>query len=119
MLEHVIDKFACFCLLSCCLIHQASSVASALCNGAKVAYQYNLRPEFNTPVEVAATSALIEMRLCIGSNTSVANVGIQSLGLQVSADGEVWSQIALDSERSCPHSPHVVSLFSNSLYKYL
>jgi hypothetical protein len=82
------DKCACFYLVSCLMIQQTAATVLALCNGAKVAYQYNLRPEFHTPVGVAAANALLEMRLCIGSNTRVANVGVQSLSVSVSADGE-------------------------------
>jgi hypothetical protein len=66
-----------------------------VCKGNNVAFRFNTRPNFIVAVASPSTgtSATLELRLCIGASTSVANVGLRSLTLDVSSDGElvVWT----------------------------
>ena len=86
---------ACFAAVSAYIItgthaQSASPSPSAygVCKGRNVPYQFNLRPEFFVAVGGVSAGAQLELRLCIGAATSVANVGLKSLTLDVSSDGE-------------------------------
>jgi hypothetical protein len=61
-----------------------------VCKGNNVPFRFNNRPTFIVGVASGSTGTKVslELRLCIGSATSVANVGLKSLTLDVSNDGE-------------------------------
>jgi hypothetical protein len=85
---------ACFAAVSAYIITGAhaqsaspSPSAYGVCKGRNVPYQFNLRPEFFVAVGGVSAGAQLELRLCIGAASSVANVGLKSLTLDVSNDG--------------------------------
>lgn len=67
-----------------------------VCGGANVAYQYNVRPQFVALLSSASAgvSSPMELRLCLANGTSVDNIGLTALSLDVSKDGGGGGQCA-------------------------
>lgn len=113
-------------LLLCLLASAAAQVTvtptvspskAGVCHGNNVQFQINERPQFDALVSTTqyGISDDIEIRLCIGSSTTIANVGVLSLTLSVSPDGKQHSPSPLPPmiALSLVFSPHLSSLFLN------